>query len=329
MTLWITEGDVVSLMHLGEAISALEEGLELEAAGEAANMVKTHAVWGGHNTLHAIGATFEGAGFVGTKTWGHTSGGATPLLILWDSGSGELKAVIEAFALGQMRTGAMSGVAARWLAAADAHDMAVIGTGKQALTQVAAVAAVRPLTRVRVYSPSPEHRAAFAGKLSAEGFSFKVEVSPSVRAAVEGASIITTVTRATEAFLDAGMIAPGAHVNAVGAITPEREEFSQDLFLRAAVVAADNVPAARNLSKEYRGYYDGGPGDWAEVKPICQVVAAKDGRPPGAELTLFKAMGMGISDLSLGIRLYEAAVKGGVGRELPHPTRAKPRLRGD
>ena len=65
------------------------------------------------------------------------------------------------------------------------------------------------------------------------------------------------------------------------------------------------------------------------MKPICQVVAAKDGRPPGAELTLFKAMGMGISDLSLGIRLYEAAVKGGVGRELPHPTRAKPRLRGD
>lgn len=100
MTLWITEGDVVSLMHLGEAISSLEEGLKLEAAGEAANMVKTHAVWGGHNTLHAIGATFEGAGFVGTKTWGHTSGGATPLLILWDSVSGELKAVIEAFALG-------------------------------------------------------------------------------------------------------------------------------------------------------------------------------------------------------------------------------------
>ena len=245
-------------MHLGDAISALEEGLKLEAAGEAANMVKTHAVWGGHNTLHAIGATFEGAGFVGTKTWGHTSGGATPLLILWDSGSGELKAVIEAFALGQMRTGAMSGVATRWLAEACAHDMAVIGTGKQALTQVAAVAAVRPLTRVRVYSPSLKNRAAFADKLT-----------------------------------------------------------------------ADNVAGAKNLSKEYKDYYDGGPGDWADVKPISEVVAAAGGRPPGADLTLFKAMGMGVSDLSLGIRLHDAAVKEGVGREIPHPTRAKPRLRGD
>ena len=329
MTLWITEGDVVSLMHLGDAISALEEGLKLEAAGEAANMVKTHAVWGGHNTLHAIGATFEGAGFVGTKTWGHTSGGATPLLILWDSGSGELKAVIEAFALGQMRTGAMSGVATRWLAAADAHDMAVLGTGKQALTQVAAVAAVRPLTRVRVHSPNLENRAAFADKLAAEGLGFEVEVSPSVEAAVEGASVITTVTRATQSFLDAQMIAPGAHVNAVGAITPEREEFSQDLFGRAAVVAADNVAGAKILSKEYKDYYDGGPGDWADVMPICQVVATADGRPQGADLTLFKAMGMGISDLSLGIRLHDAAVKEGVGREIPHPTRAKPRLKGD
>ncbi len=329
MTLWITEGDVVSLMHLGDAISALEEGLKLEAAGEAANMVKTHAVWGGRNTLHAIGATFEGAGFVGTKTWGHTSGGATPLLILWDSGSGELKAVIEAFALGQMRTGAMSGVASRWLAAADAHDMAVIGTGKQALTQVAAVAAVRPLRRVRVHSPSLKNRAAFARKLAAEGLGFEVEASPSVEAAVEGASVITLVTRATEAFLDAGMIAPGAHVNAVGAITPEREEFSQGLFQRAAVVAVDNVAGAKNLSKEYKRYYDGGPGDWADVKPICQVVAAAGGRPRGADLTLFKAMGMGISDLSLGIKIYASAVKGGVGREIPHPTRAKPRLHGD
>ena len=284
---------------------------------------------GGHNTLHAIGATFEGAGFVGTKTWGHTSGGATPLLILWDSGSGELKAVIEAFALGQMRTGAMSGVATRWLAEASAQDMAVIGTGKQALTQVAAVAAVRPLKRVRVYSPSQKNRAAFADKLSAEGFPFEVAVSPTVEAAVEGASIITTVTRATEAFLDEGMVAPGAHVNAVGAITPEREEFSQGLFARAAVVAADNVVAARNLSKEYKGYYDEGPGDWADVKPICDVVAAASARADAADLTLFKAMGMGISDLSLGIRLFDAAVKGGVGREVPHPTRAKPRLRGD
>src|SRR5438105_165769 len=136
--LWITEADVVEMMDLREAIDALEQGLLAEARNEAQNMVKTHAEWGGGATLHAIGAIFPQAGFVGTKTWAHTPGGATPLLVLLDATTGALKAIIEAFALGQMRTAAASGVATRWLARKDATEFAMIGTGKQALTQVAA-----------------------------------------------------------------------------------------------------------------------------------------------------------------------------------------------
>jgi len=108
--LWISEAEVVSMMDIRGAIGALERGLSAEAEGEAQNMIKTHVVWAG-STLHAIGAVFPGAGICGTKTWAHTSGGATPLLILFDSNDGSLRAVIEAFALGQMRTAAASGVA--------------------------------------------------------------------------------------------------------------------------------------------------------------------------------------------------------------------------
>ena len=109
--LWITEADVVEALSLPEAIPALEAGLALEAAGTARNMAKTHQIWGGHHTLHAIGAVVEGANIVGTKTWAHTAGGATPLVTLWNSDTGRLEAIIEAFALGQMRTGGISGVA--------------------------------------------------------------------------------------------------------------------------------------------------------------------------------------------------------------------------
>jgi len=145
--IWITEAEVVRLLDMGEAIAALEKGLALEAQGNARNMVKTHAIWGDGHTLHAVGALFPETGFVGTKTWAHTEGGATPLLILFDSHDGSLAAIIEAFALGQMRTGGISGVATRWMAAEHADDMALIGTGKQALTQLAAVAAVRRPSR--------------------------------------------------------------------------------------------------------------------------------------------------------------------------------------
>lgn len=325
--LWLTEADVVSLMDMGEAIDALEQGLLLEASGAAQNMVKTHAVWGDGHTLHAIGATFADAGFVGTKTWAHTEGGATPLLILFDSHDGSLKAIMEAFALGQMRTGGISGVATRWLAREHADEMAIIGTGKQALTQIAAVAAVRPLKRVRVFSPNAEHRASFIKKLQSEEFDFTVTDATSVAQAVEGAPIVTLVTRATKAFLGAGLLGRGAHINAVGAIVPSRIEFEQDIFPRCHRIVVDSLPQVQKLSREFMDHFGSDPIRWQQVVPLSTLVAGREARPADADLTLFKAMGMGISDLSLGTELYRRALARNVGRAFAHPRRAKPSLR--
>src|SRR3954452_12405361 len=97
---WLTEADVVQLLDLPQAIDALEAGLRIQAAGGATNMAKTHLGWGQGSTLHALGAAFAEADVVATKTWAHTEGGATPLLVLWDASTGSLLAVIEAFALG-------------------------------------------------------------------------------------------------------------------------------------------------------------------------------------------------------------------------------------
>jgi len=323
--LWITEGDVVQLLSFGEAIAALERTLMLEARGEAQNMGKTHVAWGRGNTLHALGASVPGAHLVGTKTWAHTEGGATPLLILFDSTSGALKAVIEAFALGQMRTGGISGVATRWLARQDADELAVIGTGKQMLAQVAAVVAVRPLRRVRLFSPNPEHRARAAERLRATMQCCVVE-APSIEACVVNAPIITLVTRAKQPFLTANMIRRGAHVNAVGAITAERAEFADDLFSRCGRVVVDSPAAVRTLSREFIEHYGADAAGWQAVVPLSAIVAQRGTRPVDTDVTLFKAMGMGISDLALGIEVYRQAVAQGVGRALSHPQPVSPRL---
>src|SRR3954452_329796 len=149
---WLVEKEVSELIDLPAAIDAVEAGLRLEAAGQGRTMEKTHVAWGGGHTLHALGAALPGRGLAGTKTWAHTGGGATPLLIVWDAESIRLRAVIEAFVLGQLRTAAVSAVATRWMAATGADDMAIVGSGKQALPQVAAVAAVMPIRRFRVFS---------------------------------------------------------------------------------------------------------------------------------------------------------------------------------
>jgi ornithine cyclodeaminase/alanine dehydrogenase-like protein (mu-crystallin family) len=318
--LWIAEADVAQLLSIVAAIDAVERALFLEAHGDARNMLKTHVGWGDGNGLHAIGAAVPASGFVGTKTWAHTEGGATPLLILFDVATGALRAVIEAFVLGQLRTGAVSGVATRALAAKDAAELAIIGTGKQMLAQVAAVAAVRPLRRVRVFSPNAAHRARAVQCLQESLDVDAMEVS-SVRAAVEGAPIITLATRARQPFLTADMLARGVHINAIGAITPERAEFAEDLFVRCDRVVADSVAAARKLSREFIDHYDDDEAAWQRVTPLSTIVAQRARRPAGADVTLFKAMGMGIADLALGIEVYERAGRHGVGMPLPAPER--------
>ena len=318
MSLWITEAEVVRLMDMKGAIAALDRALALEAAGKAENMVKTHVIWGGHHTLHAIGATFAEEGFVGTKTWAHANG-AAPLLILFDSHNGSLKAIIEAFALGQLRTGGISGLATKYLAADGASDMALIGTGKQAMTQLAAVAAVRPLRRVRAFS---RDGAAGVRRAGQEGLGLNAEEASSVAHAVDGAGIVTLVTRATKPVLGSGMVAAGTHVNAVGAISPERTEFEPALLSRCAAVVADSVPQVQNLSSEFMQYYGRDESKWRAVRPLSAVVAEGKGRPAGADLTLFKAMGMGISDLALGIEILRRA-----GRAAPRPRISAPATR--
>jgi alanine dehydrogenase len=322
--LWISEAEVVAALHLGEAIDALERCLPLEVEGRARSMAKTHATWGGGHTLHAIGAVIDGAGVVGTKSWAHTSGGATPLLLLWGAEDGRLLAIIEAFALGQMRTCGIAGVATRWMASERADELAIIGTGKQSLTQVAAVAAVRRLRRIRVFSPTAEHRRKFVAELTDLLPEIESREADSVEAALDGAAIVTLVTRARQPFLSARMLARGTHVNAVGAITPEREEFAQDVFDRVDSIAVDNVASVQALSAEFRRRF---AEDWSSVRPLSAVVASKTLRRDAADLTLFKAMGMGLSDLALGIEILARVRLSGGGRALPHPRRATPRLR--
>lgn len=322
--LWVAEEQVGANVSLPEAIYIVQQGFESQARGEAAAMEKSHVAWPG-GSLHALGAFSAASGFAGTKTWTHTAKGATPLLLLFELETGALRAVIEAYALGQLRTAAVSAVATQWLAASDADELALIGSGRQALPQVAAVACVRRIRRVRVFSPNPEHRKAFAEQLRADLARQVVEVG-SLREALDGAPIVTLATRATAPFLEAGMLASGVHVNSIGAITPERAEVARDVLERAGRIVVDELPAARRLSRELVEFL--GPADegWKGVETLAQLVAARRVRGSEVGLTLFKAMGTGLADLVLGVEVLQRVLRAGGGREIPAPQRVRPRL---
>lgn len=325
MPLWIGEADVVRVLDLDEAMGALEHALKLDAAGEARELAKTHAAWDGA-TLHALGAALPGDGFAGTKTWTHTAAGATPLVVLFDSRDGTLHAVIEAFALGQLRTAAVSGIATAYLADPAAATLALVGTGKQAVPQAAAVLAVRPIRRVHLVGRNAERRAACAADLSRR-FAVEVVEYSDVAAAVKDAAVVTLATRATAPFLTAAMLARGAHVNAIGAILPTGAELAKDVIVGAHRLVVDSLAQARRVSRELSEALGTDEAAWGRVESLAAVVAS--GRRRGrdeAGWTVFKSFGTGLSDLALSVEVYRRAVGAGLGRPLAHPERVLPRL---
>lgn len=306
---WISEAEVVELISMAEAIDVLADSYRLERAGAATSMRRGH-VRSGESILHAVGGTLAGRGLAGTKTWTYTPGGAAPLVILFSLQDGSVQAIIEAFALGQMRTAATSGLGTRTLAPTDARTLALLGTGKQAFAQAHAVTLVRPIDTIQLFGRDPGRRHALAGRLADE-LGVCVSEHADVAEAIAGADIVTTITRSAEPFVTGALLEAGQHVNAVGAIVPSRREFDPSAVGRCRVIVADSVVQARADAGELRDV------DWESVRALADVVGCPldELRDPD-DVSLFKALGLGLSDVALGAEIARRAEDAGAGRPL-------------
>lgn len=323
---WLTEQQVADLVDINDSIDALARGVVDEARGAALALDKMLGTWDG-GAMHALGAMHIAGDRAGFKTWVHTGNGATAVYALFDSTNGRLVAMLEAATLGQIRTSAMSGLAARALARAEADEMAVIGTGAQAITQVAAVAAVRRLRRLRVFSRGPAKRADFVNR-ARELFEFEIVDCDRLEEAVSGAPIVTLITRASEPFLHADMVAPGALVIAAGAILPGSAECHPDLVARAGLVVVDSIGNARTNSRELREHFASNASGWDSVRTLGSILQDGPGMLPiDRDITLFKPMGTGLSDLAVAALASVRADERAVGLVIDQPQRAKPRWR--
>lgn len=323
---YLTEFDVVSLVDLNDAVEALEQTCAQQGGDETVEIAKALATYADGSSLHALGSANLVANIGGFKTWVNTKRGACAVMTVFDIHSGRLLAMIEAGALGQLRTAAISGVATRWMAQTTDGEMALIGTGRQAMLQIAAVAAVSKLRRLRVYSPTQAKRTAFAAAARTR-FPFPVIASDTLEEAVRDVPIVTLVTRAAAPFLHAAMLARGAHLNAVGAILPGNAEFAQDVFARAGLIAVDNLGGVQRNSREFIDRFGAATSDWSGIHTLGSLIRGDVMRPDGCDLTLFKAMGMGLSDLAIAGLVIQRADARNIGIEFADPRSAAPRWR--
>ena len=321
--IWLTDAQVADLVALPEVMDALGDALAAQGRGEARSVPKGLAPLAGGGAAHGLGASWADA--AGWKAWVQGPGGAASAYVLYDVERFRLRAVMQAGALDSLRTAAITGLAARVLARDPAPVLAVIGTGSQALPQVAAVALARPPREVRVHGRDPGRRAAFAESVRAHLPAARVTEATSVAAAAEGADIVVLVTRASEPILDAAMLSPDAMLAAVGAILPGSAEFAADVIDRAATIVADDPDAVLRGSREFRERAAADPALARRVLPISALLSGAVPAPtPGPRL--FKALGLGLSDLAVARLVLRRAEAAGIGLPLPTSPRVAIRL---
>jgi alanine dehydrogenase len=314
--LWISEREVAELIDLPDAIETLASTYRAPGSASGLTMPRAH-LRAGDAILHAVGGALAEDGVAGTKTWVYSPGGASPLLVLFSLHDGSVRGVIEAFGLGQLRTAATSGLGTRTLARPDSRTLALIGTGKQAFAQARAVCLVSAVATIRLFGRNGRRRSALANRLRTE-LDVTVTEHQDVGQALVDADIVTTITRAAEPLLDGDMLSPGTHINAVGAIVPSRRELAPSAVERCDVIVADSKQQAMDDSGELRAAVDEGRLTWDRVQSLKDVI----GDDPRAlrqqsSITLFKAVGVGLSDVALGAEVVRRAVAANAGTPLP------------
>ena len=314
--IYLSEDDVCRLVTVKDAIATLEDLFANWSDPATVNLPRQRAPVGG-GTFNLMSAAWGAKGLFGLKAYFAAGGGARFHVLLYSARDGKLQAMIEADHLGRMRTGAASGLATKLLAKPEARTLGVIGAGRQAFTQVAAVCAVRDIADIRVFSPTAEHCDAFARRVARE-LGVAARPAASAEAAVADADIVIVITKAAEPVLRANWLKSGVHVNAAGANAAARREVDAETVLRATVRATDHVTQAKEEAAEYRDLVAAGRLKWQDVVELGDIMTGKAiGRRGPADITLFKSLGIALEDIAFADLICRRALARGIGKRLP------------
>ena len=304
----VDEAMVRELLPMAHALDAVERALRARAESRAHDVPRT-AMRLPEGSLRVLTASAAELGVLSAKvTFSGGSSSGRGYVSLIDLRTGELRTVIESVHLSRMRTGAASGIATRVHARADASRLAVLGAGSQALAQIEAVCAVRPIRSVRVWSRDAERLRAFCARAST-AVCMPVLPVESARDAVRGADIVTLITSAREPVVEGHWLEPGQHVNAAGSNALDRRELDSDGLARFDRIVVDARDVARQECGDLLPSAERGMVDWSQLTELGEILVGQaPGRVSDAEITLFESHGMGVQDLYAAYLVEQAAV---------------------
>ena len=314
MTLLLTENEVESLLDMASTLNAVEEILRQHAEGRATNRASRRVGLTGSG-LNVMFAGAPDIGALGLKAYTVASTGARFYTMLFDPESGELLSIMQSDKLGQLRTGAASGVATKYLAREDANSLGIYGAGWQAESQLEAIAAVRKLDRVVVHTRTEESRKAFAEKMGERlGLEIETTHSPEEPAAQD---IVVTATSSSQPVLHGEWLRPGTHVNAAGSNFLFKREIDRDVVKRASLVTVDSREELGLEAGNLLMGLETGAVMPEAVRELGQIIAGQvKGRQSAEDITLFASQGLALEDMAAARIVYDRARKQDVGREI-------------
>jgi alanine dehydrogenase len=311
--LHLTEDEVRGLLTMEMAVEAVESGLRKLALEEAFAVPRSRCQTD-HTMLHVLPAAAKTLGVIGYKAYVTSRTGTRFHVTLYDGKTGEMLAVMQADYLGQIRTGAASGVATKYMSRKDSATVGVFGAGKQARTQLLGVSKVRKLTRAVVYSRSPVRQAEFAREMSLT-CGFEVVPTAHPEEAARGLDVICTATTSREPVLFGAWLSPGQHLNIAGSNFLAKTEIDVEVVKRANQIAIDSKEQGRLEAGDLVAALDQHIIEWMDVAELGRVVAMRTpGRQSAEDITLFKSLGIGVEDIAVAAKVYEKAKDEGVGR---------------
>jgi ornithine cyclodeaminase/alanine dehydrogenase-like protein (mu-crystallin family) len=309
LPLYLTEAHIEKLLTPADALAAIEGCFERQARGAIRNRPRTRTR-AGEGALAVMSAVDEELGLAGLKSYTALPAGTPFVVVLFDLAKAELAAVIEADRMGQLRTGAASGVAAKHLAKPDARTLGVIGCGWQAESQVACIREALPgIEQVVAYCRTEKSLLAFCDKVGAEpGESHRDPAQQDV---------VVTVTTSDDPVLRGEWLQPGALVCAVGANRPKARELDNVVLERAVLVCCDSIEQAKLESGDLIEPVHRGVLDWLEVHELHEVVSGElPGRSSPDDIVLFKSNGLAAWDVAIGARAIDLANRKKVGKRV-------------
>ncbi|MCZ2154789.1 MAG: ornithine cyclodeaminase family protein [Bryobacterales bacterium] len=315
--LFLTEREVRQLLPMRTAIELVRRAFLDLATGTAQFLPRRRM----NLPSGSIFSQIAGANprYFGAKNYAaHPRQGTHSLFTLYRASDAAPLAVMEARELGQIRTGAASGVATDLLTPPGASVVGLIGAGFQAKGQLHAICTVRNIREVRVFSRRAESRRHFVEEFREyNAGTVKAVVSPEL--AVEGADIVITATNSKEPVVSDAALGNGMHINAVGSASADHRELSAETIQRATLIAVDSREQAFADAGDLLLGYNGTDWPAKQVTELGDILTGKcGGRTSAEDLTIFKSLGLGCEDVALAGWVYEQALTSGIGTQVTH-----------